>query len=110
MRKLRFTAQRTMRVAQRLYEGLPIGEAGETGLITYMRTDSTRLADDAVQETQAYIVEHYGKDYVAAKPRKHRQQKGGAGGARGDPAHLGAAHAGQPQAAPVAPNSLPSTD
>ena len=75
-RKLRFTAQRTMRVAQRLYEGLPIGDAGETGLITYMRTDSTRLADDAVQETQAYILEQYGKDYVAAKPRKHRQQRG----------------------------------
>ena len=75
-RKLRFTAQRTMRVAQRLYEGLPLGDAGETGLITYMRTDSTRLADDAVQETQAYIVEQYGKDYVAAKPRKHRQQRG----------------------------------
>ena len=76
VRKLRFTAQRTMRVAQRLYEGLPIGDAGETGLITYMRTDSTRLADDAVQETQAYIAEHYGKDYVAATPRKHRQQRG----------------------------------
>ena len=75
VRKLRFTAQRTMRVAQRLYEGLPLGDAGETGLITYMRTDSTRLADDAVQETQAYIIEHFGKDYVAAKPRKHRQQK-----------------------------------
>ena len=75
-RKLRFTAQRTMRVAQRLYEGLPVGDAGDVGLITYMRTDSTRLADDAVQETQAYIVEHYGKDYVAAKPRKHRQQRG----------------------------------
>ena len=76
VRKLRFTAQRTMRVAQRLYEGLPVGDAGETGLITYMRTDSTRLADDAVQETQTYIAEQYGKDYVAAKPRKHRQQKG----------------------------------
>ena len=76
VRKLRFTAQRTMRVAQRLYEGLPIGDAGETGLITYMRTDSTRLADDAVQEAQTYIAEQYGKDYVAAKPRKHRQQKG----------------------------------
>ena len=76
VRKLRFTAQRTMRVAQRLYEGLPIGEAGETGLITYMRTDSTRLADDAVREAQGYIAEQYGEDYVAAKPRKHRQQKG----------------------------------
>ena len=75
-RKLRFTAQRTMRVAQRLYEGLSIGDAGETGLITYMRTDSTRLADDAVQETQAYIAERYGKDYVATKARKHRQQRG----------------------------------
>ena len=76
VRKLRFTAQRTMRVAQRLYEGLPIGDAGETGLITYMRTDSTRLADDAVREAQTYVAEHYGKDYVAAKPRRHRQQKG----------------------------------
>ena len=76
VRKLRFTAQRTMRVAQRLYEGLPVGDAGETGLITYMRTDSTRLADDAVREAQSYIAEQYGKDYVAAKPRKHRQQKG----------------------------------
>jgi DNA topoisomerase-1 len=76
VRKLRFTAQRTMRVAQRLYEGLPIGDAGETGLITYMRTDSTRLADDAVQQARTYIAEQYGKDYVATKPRKHRQQRG----------------------------------
>ena len=75
IRKLRFSAQRTMRVAQQLYEGLALGDEGEVGLITYMRTDSTRLAAEAVQETQQYIQEHYGKDYVAAQPRKHKQQK-----------------------------------
>jgi DNA topoisomerase-1 len=74
-RKLRFSAQRTMRVAQQLYEGLALGEAGEVGLITYMRTDSTRVADAAVQEVRQYVQEHYGKDYVAAQPRKYRQQK-----------------------------------
>jgi DNA topoisomerase-1 len=74
-RKLRFSAQRTMRVAQQLYEGLALGEAGEVGLITYMRTDSTRVADAAVQEVRQYVQEHYGKDYVAAQPRKYRKQK-----------------------------------
>lgn len=74
-RKLRFTAQRTMRVAQQLYEGLPLGSEGEVGLITYMRTDSTRLADEAVQEARQYIQETFGNDYVPAQPRKFKSQK-----------------------------------
>jgi DNA topoisomerase-1 len=74
-RKLRFSAQRTMRVAQQLYEGLALGDEGEVGLITYMRTDSTRLADEAVQEARQYIHERYGKDYVPPQPRRYRSQK-----------------------------------
>lgn len=74
-RKLRFSVQRTMRVAQQLYEGLALGDEGEAGLITYMRTDSTRLADEAVQEARQYIQEHYGKEYVTPQPRKYRSQK-----------------------------------
>jgi len=64
-----------MRVAQQLYEGLALGDEGEVGLITYMRTDSTRLADEAVQEARQYIQERYGKDYVPAQPRRYRSQK-----------------------------------
>ena len=75
VRKLRFSTQRTMRVAQQLYEGLALGDEGEVGLITYMRTDSTRLADEAVQEARQYIHEHYGKDYVPPQPRRYRSQK-----------------------------------
>ena len=75
VRKLRFSTQRTMRVAQQLYEGLALGEEGEVGLITYMRTDSTRLADEAVQEARQYIHERYGKDYVPPQPRRYRSQK-----------------------------------
>lgn len=74
-RKLRFSVQRTMRVAQQLYEGLALGAEGEVGLITYMRTDSTRLADEAVQEARQYIQQHFGKAYVPAQPRKYRSQK-----------------------------------
>jgi len=75
VRKLRSSTQRTMRVAQQLYEGLALGAEGEVGLITYMRTDSTRLADEAVQEARQYIHERYGKEYVPTQPRKYRSQK-----------------------------------
>ncbi len=71
-RKLRFTAQRTMAVAQQLYEGLPIGEEGSVGLITYMRTDSTQVAQTAVQEARDYIQDKYGEDYLPGKPRAYR--------------------------------------
>ncbi len=68
-RKLRFTAQHTMAVAQQLYEGLPIGDEGQVGLITYMRTDSTRVAESALAETRRYIAAKYGKEYVPPHAR-----------------------------------------
>jgi DNA topoisomerase-1 len=77
-RKLHFTAQRTMAVAQQLYEGLPIGEEGVVGLITYMRTDSTRVADSAIQETRGYIEKKYGVDFLPARPRGFTKKVKGA--------------------------------
>jgi len=68
-RKLRFTAKHTMAIAQQLYEGLPIGDGGSVGLITYMRTDSVRVAPSAVAETRAYIEEKYGDDFLPPKAR-----------------------------------------
>ena len=73
-RKLRFTAQRTMSVAQQLYEGLPVGEEGPVGLITYMRTDSVQVAGSALQEVRAFIGKRYGKEYLPDKPRMHRSR------------------------------------
>ncbi len=70
-RKLRFSAQKTMRTAQRLYEGIDIGD-GEVGLITYMRTDSVTLANDALTEIRSVIVERYGKDSLPGEPRRFR--------------------------------------
>ncbi len=67
-RKLRFSAKQTMSVAQRLYEGIELGDEGAAGLITYMRTDSTRLSQDAVQAAREYISGHWGKDYLPPKP------------------------------------------
>jgi DNA topoisomerase I len=61
-RKLGFTAKRTMMVAQQLYEGIDIGEDGTVGLITYMRTDSTQLAEEAIDEIRAVIEKRYGAD------------------------------------------------
>ncbi len=63
-RKLNFTARKTMSVAQQLYEGLELGKEGSTGLITYIRTDSTRLSQTAKEEAKKYIEEKYGKEYV----------------------------------------------
>lgn len=60
-RKLGFTSRKTMSVAQQLYEGLEIGGIGHIGLITYMRTDSTRVAESAQQEAAAYILDKYAK-------------------------------------------------
>ena len=71
-RKLRFTAQRTMALAQQLYEGLNVGSEGSVGLITYMRTDSVNVADTAVRETRDYIRQRFGKDYTPDKPRAYR--------------------------------------
>jgi DNA topoisomerase I len=74
-RKLRFTARKTMAFAQRLYEGVDLGEEGPTGLITYMRTDSVRLSDDALTEVRAFINDRFGKDYLPAEPIVHKVSK-----------------------------------
>ena len=71
-RKLRFTAQRTMTVAQQLYEGVTVPGEGSVGLITYMRTDSPTVAQTAVNEARQYIRERYGKEYVPDKARVYR--------------------------------------
>jgi len=68
-RKLRFTAQRTMLIAQQLYEGIPLGEEGPVGLITYMRTDSTHVAAGAVAEARDFIASKYGARFVPSHPR-----------------------------------------
>ncbi|MBM4462639.1 MAG: type I DNA topoisomerase [Chloroflexi bacterium] len=77
-RKLHFTADRTMSVAQQLYEGLPLGPEGQVGLITYMRTDSTRVADSAMQETRQYVAEKYGAEFLPSKPRLFTRKAKGA--------------------------------
>jgi len=67
--KLRFTAGRTMAIAQQLYEGLPLGKEGSVGLITYMRTDSTHVAASAISEARDFIREKYGAQFLPPKPR-----------------------------------------
>jgi DNA topoisomerase-1 len=74
--KLRFSPKRTMGLAQRLYEGVEVGEDGLVGLITYMRTDSTRLSDDAVTEVRAYIGERFGADRLPPEPIVYKTKKG----------------------------------
>jgi len=76
-RKLNFRARKTMMIAQQLYEGIDLGRGagGITGLITYMRTDSTRISPSAEAETEKYIIEKYGKQFVGTK-RKRKQQEG----------------------------------
>ena len=76
-RKLRFTAKRTMGVAQRLYEGVELGDRGLTALITYMRTDSTRIADEARDAAKAFIEGSFGKEYLPKRARVYKA-KGGA--------------------------------
>ena len=75
-RKLRYTAQRTMATAQRLYEGIELGKQGAVGLITYMRTDSTRLAKEAVTEARNWIRKALGMDYLPKKAPVYRGRKG----------------------------------
>jgi DNA topoisomerase-1 len=71
-RKLRFTAQRTMMVAQQLYEGIAVPGEGSVGLITYMRTDSVQVAQTAIDEARVYIRERYGKEYLPDKTRVYQ--------------------------------------
>ena len=70
-RKLGFSAQKTMRVAQQLYEGVDIGE-GQVGLITYMRTDSLNLAQEAIGQIREVIVQLYGQEGLAEEPRIYK--------------------------------------
>ncbi len=74
-RKLRFPVKKTMQVAQRLYEGVEIGDEGLVGLITYMRTDSTRVSDGALAEVRDYIGDQYGAKFLPEKPVFYRSKK-----------------------------------
>ncbi len=75
-RKLRFTARFTMTIAQQLYEGLPIGNEGRVGLITYMRTDSTRIAHSATVEVREFITDRYGQEFIPPRARSFKSIKG----------------------------------
>lgn len=75
-RKLGFSSKRTMKAAQELYEGVELGEMGAMGLITYMRTDSLRISEDARREGNDYIRECYGAQYLPEKARYYKSRKG----------------------------------
>ncbi|TMA94762.1 MAG: type I DNA topoisomerase [Deltaproteobacteria bacterium] len=75
-RKLGFQPRRTMQLAQQLYEGIELGSEGSVGLITYMRTDSTRVSADALAGVRQHIQAQYGKNYVPGKPNTFRSKKG----------------------------------
>ncbi|MBI4788597.1 MAG: type I DNA topoisomerase [Chloroflexi bacterium] len=77
-RKLGFNAKRTMATAQQLYEGLSIGEQGNVGLITYMRTDSTNVAESARKEAWAYVKEKFGENFLPKTPRFYAKKVAGA--------------------------------
>jgi DNA topoisomerase-1 len=74
-RKLRFSVKRTMMIAQRLYEGVELGEEGLVGLITYMRTDSVRVSNDALAEVREYIKSQYGDQYLPEAPNAYKEKK-----------------------------------
>ncbi|MBT2700014.1 type I DNA topoisomerase [Bacillus sp. ISL-40] len=73
-RKLNFRAKKTMMLAQQLYEGIELGKEGTVGLITYMRTDSTRISEVAQTEAANYIRSEYGEDYLKDEQRKEKKQ------------------------------------
>ena len=74
-RKLRFSVKRTMMIAQRLYEGVELGAEGLVGLITYMRTDSTRVSNEALTEVREYIKTQYGDQYLPQAPNTYKEKK-----------------------------------
>jgi DNA topoisomerase-1 len=74
--RLRFSARKTMLIAQQLYEGVEIGGEGSVGLITYMRTDSFRIAGEALDECRAYISDHFSPAYLPEKPNSFPSRKG----------------------------------
>ena len=73
-RKLGFTSKRTMKVAQELYEGVEVKGYGAIGLITYMRTDSTRISEDALKDVRSYIENRWGKRYIPEEPRRFKSK------------------------------------
>ena len=75
-RRLGMTPRRTMSIAQQLYEGVEISGQGSVGLITYMRTDSLRLSDEALFAAKDYITEHYGEAYYPGHPRRYKTKAG----------------------------------
>jgi len=75
-RKLRFSVKRTMMIAQRLYEGVELGEEGLVGLITYMRTDSTRVSNEALAEVREMIAKDFGPQYLPEQPNTFKSKKG----------------------------------
>jgi DNA topoisomerase-1 len=75
-RKLRFSVKRSMMIAQRLYEGIELGEEGLVGLITYMRTDSTRVSNDALTEVREFVGTQYGREYLPEEPNTFKSKKG----------------------------------
>src|SRR5262245_5671492 len=75
-KKLRFSVKKTMQVAQRLYEGVELGGEGSIGLITYMRTDSTRVSEEALTAVRTRIADTYGEDYLPEQPNRYRSGKG----------------------------------
>lgn len=74
-RKLNFRASKTMSVAQQLYEGVDLGKEGTVGLITYMRTDSTRIAASAQEEAKELIIQKYGEAFVPETPRQYSKKR-----------------------------------
>jgi DNA topoisomerase-1 len=73
-RKLNYRAKKTMMLAQQLYEGIDLGKEGTVGLITYMRTDSTRISDVALAEASQFIKSEYGEQYLQTEPRKEKKK------------------------------------
>jgi DNA topoisomerase-1 len=74
-RKLSFSAKKTMRIAQDLYEGMELGDLGTVGLITYMRTDSPRIASEAIHHVRDWIKDRFGGSYLPAKPNVYKGRK-----------------------------------
>src|SRR5207302_1887637 len=77
-RKLGFSARKTMQVAQRLYEGVNVPGEGQVGLITYMRTDSVNIAEQALAELTELVTQLYGSEYALPEPRRYRKKQRGA--------------------------------
>lgn len=72
--RINFSVQKTMRIAQELYEGVELGKEGSVGLITYMRTDSVRVAEKAIGEARSYIYKNLGTQYLTAKPLRYKEK------------------------------------